>query len=319
METRSNRLQVFLVIGAIAMALFAFAFWLLAGKNPDGLEYLIRFEDSVMGVKTGSPVTYSGVSAGLVTAVRFDGEDPSTVLVTVRLNPEIPILEGVEAQISRSLLGGDATIIIDGGRPGASRIAATDGESLPIIPEKKSGLLGSGGDPVALIEKISRSVDNISADLDEKGQQRTRERLAELNAKTAVWPTKAARLADVIAGAGDGMRGVSNSIAGVGERAARVRANLEARRDGSLGIDDKLRSAQRAAEEFRGDVDSLRPAVRALEGRSREITESVRSARSTTQHLGDQVERIDREGLQLFGAPKLSDYNSANQSPPPSR
>ena len=115
------------------------------------------------------------------------------------------------------------------------------------------------------------------------------------------------------------MLGVGNSIAGVGERAARIRAKLEARRDAGLGIDDKLRSAQRAAEEFRGDVESLRPAVRALEGRSRVVTESVRSARSTTQRLGDQVERVDREGLQLFGAPKLPDYNSAQQSPPPSR
>lgn len=319
METRSNRLLVFSVIGAIAVALFAFAFWLLAARNPDGREYLIRFKNSVTGVKNGSPVTYAGVSAGLVTAVRFDGQDPSTVLVTVRLNPEIPIVEGVKAQISRSFIGGDATIILDGGQRGASPIAATNSEPLPVIPEKKGGLLGSGGDPVALIEKISRSVDNISADLDEKGQQRTRERLAELSAKTAVWPTKAARLADGIAGAGDGMLGVGNSIAGVGERATRIRAKLEARRDAGLGIDDKLRSAQRAAEEFRGDVESLRPAVRALEGRSRVVTESVRSARSTTQRLGDQVERVDREGLQLFGAPKLPDYNSAQQSPPPSR
>ncbi len=319
METRSNRLLVFSVVGAIAAGLLVFAFWLLAARNPDGQQYVIRFKDSVAGVKNGSPVTYAGVSAGLVTAVCFDEQDPSTVLVTVSIDPEIPILEGVHGEISRSLISGDATIVLDGARKGAPPIAARDGEPLPVIPAKKGGLLGSGGDPAALVEKISRSVDAISANLDEKGQQRTRERLAELSARTAVWPAKAARLADAVAGAKDGVLGAGDSVAVVGERAARIRAKLEARRHAGLGIDDKLRRAQLAAEKFRGDVESLRPTIRGLEGRSRQVTDVVRSVRSRTQLLGDQIERADREGVQLFGTPALPDYRPAKSPAPPSR
>lgn len=316
METRSNRLLVLLVTGAIAVTLFAFAFWLIAAKNPDGPEYLIRFSESVTGVKEGSPVTYAGVAAGLVTAVQFDGEDPSIVLVTVRLNADIPIVEGVQAQISKSFIGADSTIVLGGGRPGASPIIATNGQQLPIIPATKGGLLGSGGDPVALIEKISRSVDNISANLDENGRQRTSEQLERLSTKAASWRRDATRLADSLAGAGEGVTEFKDSMSGVGERVARMRAALSARREAGVGVNEKLIDAQRAAQQLSGDLESFRPTIRGLESRSREVTERVRSGRSTTQRLGDQVERVDHEGIQLLGSPKLPDYNAAKQQPP---
>lgn len=292
METRSNRLLVFLVVGTLLATLAVFAFWLMTAKSPDGQDFVIRFSDDVRGLKGGASVTYAGVRAGVVTDVRLDLQDPSVALVTVRLDPDIPILDGTKAEIVRSLLGDDATITIDGSVKGAAAITASTDGGLPVIPAKEGGLLGSGGDPMALIEKISRSVDNVSSNLDARGQQHTRERLAALSAASSAWPDRATRLSETLTGSRGRILSTGASIARAGERAGRIRAKLEARRDASLGIDDKLSSAQRAAEEFRGDVEALRPAVRALEGRSREVTESVRSARSTTQRLGDQASAL---------------------------
>lgn len=316
METRSNRLLVLLVTGAIVVTLIVFAFWLIAAKNPDGPEYLIRFSENVTGVKEGSPVTYAGVAAGLVTAVQFDGEDPSIVLVKVRLNADIPIVDGVKAQISKSFIGTDSTVMLGGGHPGAPPIIATNGEQLPIIPATKGGLLGSGGDPVELIEKISRSVDKISASLDENGQQRTREQLEQLNTKAASWRKGATRLVDSLAGAGRGVTELNDSISGVSERAARMRATLSGRREAGSGINEKLIEAQRAAQEFSSELESYRPAVRGLESQSREVTERLRSVRSTTQRLGNRVERVDHQGIELFGSPKLPDFGPEKQPPP---
>lgn len=170
---------------------------------------------------------------------------------------------------------------------------------------------------MALIEKISRSVDNISADLDEKGQQRTHERLETLSAASSAWPDRVARLSETLTGSHGSSALALQSLALASERAA---SEPSWKRVAMPALESMTSCTALSArrKSFRG-VEALRPAVRALENRSREVTESVRSARSTTQRLGDQVERVDREGLQLFGAPKLPDYNSAKQSPPPSR
>ena len=309
METRSNRLLVFAVVGLLLATLLMFTVWLFSGSNPDGREYLIRFKDSVTGVSKGSPVTYSGVPAGSVTAVRLAENDPSTVFVTVRLDPDIPIVRGVEATVSRSFIGGDSTVTLDGARKGAPPIVPIAGERLPVIPTKKGGLLGSSGDPIALVEKISRSVDKVSSNLDAKGQERARARLALLAERSAGWSDRASRISDGLTGASGKVQRVGDSIARAGDGADRLRAKIEAQRgSGSGSLRERLHSAQSAAEAFGAKVEAARPTIRRIEVQRQTVTDQVRSVRATTQRVQEQTQRIDREGVQLFGAPKLPDY-----------
>jgi phospholipid/cholesterol/gamma-HCH transport system substrate-binding protein len=318
METQSNRLLVFAVVGILLVTLLVFTVWLFSGSNPSGREYLIRFKDSVTGVGKGSPVTYSGVPAGSVTAVRLADNDPSTVLVTVRLDPDVPILRGLEASISRSFFSGDSSISLDGARKGAPPILAVTGQRLPVIPAKKGGLLGSGGDPMALIEKISRSVDNVSSNLDAKGQERARARLALLAESSAGWSDKASRISDILTGASGKVERAGDSIARAGGGADRLRARLEAQRGSGLrSLSEKLHSTQTAAEAFGAKVEAARPTIRRIEVQAQMVTEQVRSVRATTQRVQQQIGRIDREGLQLFGAPKLPDYKPGDGAATP--
>lgn len=314
METRSNRLLVFLVVGTLLATLAVFAFWLMTAKSPDGQDFVIRFSDDVRGVKDGASVTYAGVPAGVVTDVRIDLQDPSVALVTVRLDADIPILDGAKAEIARSLLGDDATITIDGSIKGAAPITASIDGGLPVIPAKKGGLLGSGGDPMALIDKISRSVDSVSSNLDARGQQRTRERLEALNAASSAWPDRAVRLSESLTGARGQILGTGDSIARVGERADRIRVRLNEGGNPVAGIGRQLRGAQLAAEKFGQDVEAVLPAVRGLDDQSTKLTDRVRSARSSTTGIRERAERIDREGIQLFGSPALPNYRPARRS-----
>lgn len=314
METHSNRLLVFSVVGLLLASLAVFVFWLLAAQNPDGRDYLIRFTDSVRGLKDGASVTYAGVPAGVVTDVRLDARDPSLVLVTVRLDAAIPILDGAKAEIARSLLGDDATITIDGSRKGAAPITASTDRGLPVIPAKKGGLLGSGGDPMALIEKISRSVDNVSSNLDARGQQRARERLTALSAASSAWPDRAARLADSLTRSRGRILDAGASAARAGERADRIREELGARGPRAASIGGTLLRAQGATEKFGRDVEGFRPAIRRIDGQARKLTDRIRSARSSTQRIGERAGRIDREGIQLFGSPALPKYGPARRS-----
>ncbi|RUN75469.1 MCE family protein [Sphingomonas sp. TF3] len=309
METRSNRLLVFAVVGVLLATLLVFAGWLFSGSNPDGREYLIRFKDSVTGVSKGSPVTFSGVPAGSVTAVRLAENDPSTVLVKVRLDPDIPIVRGVEATVSRSFIGGDSTVTLDGARKGAPPIVPVTGERLPVIPAKKGGLLGSGGDPLALIEKISRSVDNVSSNLDGKGQERVRARLALLAERSAGWSDRVPRIFDGLTETSGKVQRGGDSIASAGEGADRLRTRIEAERGSGLrSLRERLHSAESAAEAFGAKVEAARPTIRRIEVQRQTVTDQVRSVRATTQRVQEQAQRIDREGLQLFGTPKLPDY-----------
>lgn len=325
METRSNRLLVFAIVGALLATLLVFAVWLFLGSNPDGREYLIRFKVSVTGVSKGSPVTFSGVPAGSVTEVRLAENDPSTVLVTVRLDPDIPIARGVEATVSRSFIGGDSTVTLEGARKGAPPIVPIAGERLPVIPAKKGDLLGSGGDPMALMEKISHSMDKVSSNLDAKGQERARARLARLAERSAGWSDRASHISDGLTGGGKVQR-MGDSIARAGDYAERLDARIEAQRGSGTGsLREKLRSAQSATEAFGAKVEAARPAIGRIDSQQQKISEEVQSVRSTTQRVAEQAQRIDREGLQLFGAPKLPDYRPGNGAatpagaPPPSR
>ena len=147
METQSNKFLVLAVTSLLLGTLLVFTLWLFDARNEDGNPYLIRFTGSVAGLEKGSPVTFSGVPAGHVTSIRFDKDDPSAVLVTVSLDPRIPIVAGVKASIARSALAGTANISLDGATSGAPPIVAASDTELPVIPAKEGGLLGGGGDP----------------------------------------------------------------------------------------------------------------------------------------------------------------------------
>lgn len=315
METRSNRLLVFAVVGLLLATLLIFAIWLFSASNPSGREYLIRFTGSVTGISKGSPVTYSGVPAGSVTAVRLATNDPTTVLVTVRLHPDVPILRGVEASISRSFISGDSTLSLDGARKGAPPIIAAAGERVPVIPAKKGGLLGSGGDPMSLIEKISRSVDNVSGNLDAEGQERVRARLAHLAEESTRWSSNVARISDGLTGTSGKLTKLGTSIARTGEGADRLRAMIEVQRGSGLrSVSERLRNSRGAAEAFGAKVEAARPTIGTIKVQQEALTARLRSIRSKTRRVRERVEGIDREGLQLFGTSKLPDYRRMDRA-----
>lgn len=132
METRSNKFLVLVVTGFLLGTLLIFTLWLFDARDGDGNPYMIRFTGSVAGLEKGSPVTFSGVPAGHVTSIRFDKDDPSAVLVTVSLDPRIPIVAGVKASIARSALAGTANISLDGATSGAPPIVAASDTELPV-------------------------------------------------------------------------------------------------------------------------------------------------------------------------------------------
>ena len=308
METRSNKFLVLVVTGFLLGTLLIFTLWLFDARDGDGNAYLIRFTGSVAGLEKGSPVTFSGVPAGHVTSIRFDKEDPSAVLVTVSLDPGTPIVAGVKASIARSALAGTANISLDGATSGAPPIvAASDGE-LPVIPAKEGGLLGAGGDPVALVEKISRTVDSVSRNLDAAQQQRASDRLAALADSSASWADKAGTASDALTGARGRVVAVGNALRRSGDSAERLGGSLEESRATILEKTNRaLLNARDGAEQFTALVEAVRPTIRGTTAKQAQLRETVRSARNKVGVVRETVVRIDQEGLGV-GAPSLPTY-----------
>lgn len=314
METRSNKFLVLVVTGVLLGALLVFTLWLFDARDGDGNPYLIRFTGSVAGLEKGSPVTFSGVPAGHVTSIRFDKEDPSAVLVTVSLEPRIPVVAGVKASIARSALSGTANISLDGARSGAPPIVAANDRELPVIPAKEGGLLGGGGDPVALVEKISRTVDSVSRNLDAaQQQQRASDRLAALAESSAGWADRAGGASDKLSGARGRVVAVGNALQRTGDSAQRFRAVLDERRETVLAKANRtLLNARDRAEQFTAQVEAVRPKIRGAIAKQAQVRETIRSARNKVGAVRDTAVRIDQEGLGV-GAPSLPTYKPGSR------
>ena len=312
METRSNKFLVLVVTSVLLGTLLIFTLWLFDARDGDGNPYLIRFTGSVAGLEKGSPVTFSGVPAGHVTSIRFDKEDPSAVLVTVSLEPRIPVVAGVKASIARSALSGTANISLDGARSGAPPIVAANDGELPVIPAKEGGLLGGGGDPVALVEKISRTVDSVSRNLDAQ-QQRASDRLAALAESSAGWADRGGGASDKLSGARGRVVAVGNALQRSGDSAQRLRAVLDERRETVLAKANRtLLNARDGAEQFTAQVEAVRPTIRGATAKQAQLRETIRSARNKVGAVRDTAVRIDQEGLGV-GAPSLPTYKPGSR------
>lgn len=307
METRSNRFLVLMVLGLLLGSLLLFTFWLLAARGPDGNSYLIRFSGSVAGLKKGSPVTFSGVPAGRVMSVGFDKDDPSAVLVTISLDPGLPVVAGVKATVMRSFLGGTANLGLDGARPGAPPIQARPGDALPTIPAKEGGLLGNGGDPVALVDKISRTVDAVSRNLDATQQERVSDHLAALAEQSAAWSTTADRYADRLLSMKGRVLRVGNSLAMVGRNAATARKEIAAGRERPLrSVSLGSQAIESGAATFGKRLEVLRPTLRSAAGRQHAIAHTLRVVRAKTIRIRDGVQRLGQGGS--LSRSSLPDY-----------
>ncbi|WP_375287279.1 MlaD family protein [Sphingomonas sp.] len=294
--------------GFLLGTLLIFTLWLFDARDGDGNPYMIRFTGSVAGLENGSSVTFSGVPAGHVTSIRFDKEDPSAVLVTVNLDPRIPIVAGVKASIARSALAGTANISLDGATSGAPPIVAASDTELPVIPAKEGGLLGGGGDPVALVEKISRTVDSVSRNLDAAQQQRASDRLAALAESSAGWADRVGSASDGLTGARGRVVAVGDALQRSGASAQRLRAALNDRRATVLARANRpLLNARDEAEQLTARVEAVRPTIRGMTAKQAQLRETIRSASNKVGAVRDTAVRIDQEGLGV-SAPSLPTY-----------
>src|SRR6202521_5725700 len=140
METRAPYAMIGLFVIAIIGAVFGFVYWL---HNTGGLGertvYRVRFENTVCGLLAGAGVLFNGIRVGEVIDLKLDSEDPKQVTATIAVVSGTPVRADTQAGLEFQGLTGVPVISLQGGAPGAARLASSNGEPPTLVADPTAG------------------------------------------------------------------------------------------------------------------------------------------------------------------------------------
>jgi phospholipid/cholesterol/gamma-HCH transport system substrate-binding protein len=296
-------------VGATVVALFLILagslYWLSgAADRLPTTRYTVYFQNqSLEGLQIGSPVRMQGIKVGKVEDYTILPDRPGTVRVSLEVDRRTPVLEGVQAVISRNLLTGLAAVDLT--NTGPSRVPlmrVPEGETAPVIQEGVADL----SRVAELVEDLGRTgheslkrLNTLLADDNQRALAATlrnlsaltadlRQTVPEVNATLGAARQAAERLQDTGAEMGQVVREGGAHLARLSSAAERTLAEADAtlksartslgRMEQELGgIALSLRiSADLATQEVEATGQSLRQAGEALQAAGRELADPVR-------------------------------------------
>jgi phospholipid/cholesterol/gamma-HCH transport system substrate-binding protein len=140
METRAPYALIGLFVLAVIGAGFGFVYWL---HNTGGLGeravYRVRFENTVSGLLAGAAVLFNGIRVGEVTDLKLDPDDPKQVMATITVVSSTPVRADTQAGLEFQGLTGVPVISLQGGAPGAARLASSTGEPPTLVADPTAG------------------------------------------------------------------------------------------------------------------------------------------------------------------------------------
>ena len=147
----------YVVVGAFLLLFIAvsvaFVLWMYGYRGRGEYEtYVILTEESVSGIRVGSPVRYKGVDVGKVVGIEIHPEDPNIIVIFMKIKKGVPIHRDTVAQIQPVGITGLSYISLSGGKEGAPYMVKIRGKSYPLVKLELSE-----------IQKVSRSLPELLA------------------------------------------------------------------------------------------------------------------------------------------------------------
>jgi len=144
----------FLVFFGIAL-MIGFSYWLLKPTKEDTTKnYLIFFDESVLGLNVDSLVKYRGVNVGKVTRISISSKNSEQVEVLITILKTTPIKEKTVAKLTSQGITGLSYINLTLGDKNAPLLTIKGDEQYPIIKTVPS-----------LFENIEKSMGTVSSRL----------------------------------------------------------------------------------------------------------------------------------------------------------
>ncbi|UUL81850.1 MlaD family protein [Sphingomonas qomolangmaensis] len=318
METRSNHVLVGAVVLILLLMLALFTVWLAQLSGGDEKEYDIFFKQAVDGVNKGSPVAFSGVPSGQVTDIALYVPDPQFVRVRIRVNSDVPILEGTTATIQGVGFTGVSQVALDGSVKGAAPLACpSDGVSadcpfgVPTIPTKQGGLGAILNTAPLLLERISTLTERLTELLSDRNQESIAGILENTNRLSDALADRGPEIAATLAETQMAIRRAGVAAEQIGQLAATTNTVLaEDIRPVMANLNKTILTAQRSAESLDAAIGDARPGLQAFSKQTiPEVGQLVSDLRQMTEALSEVAEKVNRGGAgSLVGSPKLPDY-----------
>lgn len=327
METRSNYILVGVVTLALLLALVGFTIWLARFNDGDKKEYDIFFQQSVNGLAKGSPVSFSGVPVGEVSAIKLWEADPEFVRVRIAIDESVPILQGTSATINSLNFTGVADIQLDGAVKGAPPIACPEEKpesacpaGVAVIPTKP-GALGQllNGAPL-LLERLSTATERLTNLMSDKNQESIEKILGNVDVLTGTLAQQAPNLEGAIADTRATMAQATAALNKVGGAADQMSAltgsvNTALNEDGKPAIAElrkTLSAANKSLTALEATLKETNPAINTLNTQTLpEFNQLARDLRQLSGSLKSVTDRVDQNGIGgALSAPPLPDYDA---------
>jgi len=192
METKANYVAVGAFVLACAVGLVVTILWLAGVQySQEYAYYQSNFKGPVTGLGKGTLTRYNGIEVGRITDLSFDPADPSRVIVTVQVQPNLNIREDSIASIDSQGLTGGAFVEISGGSANSPLLVAREGQRYPVLRTKQSTFAQLQQSAPEVVAKLNVAASRLNDLLSDDNRRAIAHVLANLDETTqAVAPQR---------------------------------------------------------------------------------------------------------------------------------
>jgi phospholipid/cholesterol/gamma-HCH transport system substrate-binding protein len=183
----SHALATGLFMATLIIGIVTIVIW-LGDVQQQTQTYVATTRDSVTGLKAGSTVYYRGIDVGKVSAVRFDTNDPSVIVVPMEVDSVVRFTRGVYATLELQGVTGLTRIALkdSGDNPEPLPSGEYPNTHIPIKPSLIDRLSDAGEDTVKETHELVLRLNQL---LDKNNVQQMKQILINIESATSRFST----------------------------------------------------------------------------------------------------------------------------------
>ncbi|MEP6828961.1 MAG: MlaD family protein [Rhizomicrobium sp.] len=186
METKANYVAVGAFVLACVVGLVVTIMWLAGAQySQEYAYYQTYFKGPVTGLGKGTVTRYNGIDVGRVTDLKFNPNDPQSVIVTMQVQPNLNIREDSRASIESQGFTGGSYVEISGGTAKSPTLQAKDDQDYPVILAKQSTLQQLEQSAPEVVAKLNIAVTRLNDVLSDKNRKSLTSVLSNLDETTS--------------------------------------------------------------------------------------------------------------------------------------
>jgi phospholipid/cholesterol/gamma-HCH transport system substrate-binding protein len=185
METKANYVAVGAFVLACVIGLVVTIMWLAGVQYAQEYSYYqANFKGPVTGLGKGTITRYNGIEVGRIADLKFDPNDPQSVIILLQVQPNLNIRDDSIASIDSQGLTGGTYVEISGGTSKSPLLTAHPGQKYPVIRTKQSGLLQLEQSAPEVVAKLNVAATRINDLLNDDNRRAIAHVLANLDETT---------------------------------------------------------------------------------------------------------------------------------------